>query len=149
MTRVVTVIDASVVVKWVLPEDGRSEALKWLDAYEAGQLTLIAPSLLLAEVGNVLSKRCRRKQITAAQARQAFRHIEMRAPVAVEIDESAPSAFELSLVHRIPIYDCLYVALAIGRGCELITADRRLYHATSAAYSFVKLLGHGKPVQVK
>src|SRR5947207_3037347 len=37
------VVDSSVVLKWVLPEAGRSKALALLDEYEAGQTDLIAP----------------------------------------------------------------------------------------------------------
>ena len=139
--RPLTVIDASVAVKWVLNEPGRDESLLLLDAYESARVTLIAPSLLYAEVASVLSKRSRRKQLTTEQAREAFRHFEVRTPVLVEIQEHMPSALELSLAHQLALYDCLYLALAIETGGDLITADERFHRATFREYPFVRLLG--------
>jgi predicted nucleic acid-binding protein len=55
------VVDASVVVKWLLPEI-HSEAAKRLLADE---LQLWAPDLVWAEVGNVLWKRSRRGELPA------------------------------------------------------------------------------------
>lgn len=139
--RPLAVIDSSVAVKWVLHEPGRDQSLQLLDEYESAAITLIAPSLLLAEVGSVLSKRCRRKQLTIAQAREAFRLFEVRAPVLIDVREQISSALELSLVHHLAIYDCLYLALAIENGCDLVTADERFYTGIFRAYPFVRLLG--------
>jgi predicted nucleic acid-binding protein len=41
------------------------------------------------------------------------------------------------------LYDCLYLALAIERGCSLFTADERFFMATSVAYPFVRRIGEG------
>ena len=139
--RPLTVIDSSVAVKWVLNEPGRNESLRLLDAYESARLTLIAPSLLLAEVASVLSKRSWRKQLTKAQAREAFRLFEVRAPLLVDIREHMSSALELSMAHHLALYDCLYLALALERSGDLVTADERLHRATFRAYPFVRLLG--------
>lgn len=135
-----TVIDASVAIKWVLHEPGREDSLQLLDAYESSLLTLIAPVLLLIEVGNVLSKRCRRKELTAAQVRDAYRIFQLRVPVLIDVREQMSSAFELSLAHQIPVYDCLYLALAIDRRCDLVTADKRFHSAVAGAYPFVRQL---------
>ncbi len=35
----------------------------------------------------------------------------------------------LALDHDRSVYDALYVALAVDEGCQLVTADRRLYNA--------------------
>jgi predicted nucleic acid-binding protein len=135
-----TVVDASVAVKWVLREPGRSEALEWLDDYQEGRIALIAPELLLVEAGNVLSKHYRRKKLTSRQARAGFQFVDEYAPTLMPLGPLVPPAMELSLAHQIPLYDCLYLALAIERGCDLITADRRLFSATAQAYPLVQLL---------
>lgn len=49
------VVDSSVVIKWFVTEPLTS-ALRVLDGYQAGTLTLIAPDLLAAEIGNVVWK---------------------------------------------------------------------------------------------
>jgi predicted nucleic acid-binding protein len=48
------VVDSSVVVKWLTVEPYTPEALLLLDAYRVGLLTLYAPDLINAEVGNII-----------------------------------------------------------------------------------------------
>ncbi len=43
------VVDCSVAAKWILPEPDSEHALQWLEKWEAGEVALIAPDLLLAE----------------------------------------------------------------------------------------------------
>ena len=38
-------------------------------------------------------------------------------------------ACDLAMNHERSAYDALYVALAVDEGCQLVTADRRLYNA--------------------
>src|SRR5580658_7144418 len=109
------VIDASVAIKWVLPEPGRDEAVLLLKAYESGSVDLIAPSLIMEEVASALSKRCRRKTLTTRQAEQAFRNFASRRPVlATETDFVLPGLL-LSLQYQLSLWDCLYLALAIDQ----------------------------------
>lgn len=132
------VVDASVVVKWVLPEAGRRESLALLDAYEAGAIDLISPPVLREEVASALARRCRRKEITPAQARVAFQFLEERLPRLVQVP--AQAALEVALRHHLSLWDCVYLVLAVHHGCELVTADRRLYRAAKAFFPLVNLL---------
>ena len=50
--------DASVLLKWVLPEEGEpwvGEALRLRDDFETGRADLLVPSLWYYEAGNVLA----------------------------------------------------------------------------------------------
>lgn len=134
------VVDASVVVKWFLPEPDRPTAMVLLDSYVYGETNLRAPSILAAEVAAVFTKRYRRNQLTKEQAEMAFLLFEKRLPTLDPIEELLASAYHLSLVHQIAIYDCLYVALAISLRCDFVTADDRLWRALAPAYPFVRLL---------
>lgn len=134
------VVDASVVAKWFLPEEGRPAAMVLFDSYLYGEIDLKAPALLAAEVTNVFAKRYRRKELTLEQARTAFVLFEKRLPTLVPVDDFLASAYHLSLLHHLAVYDCLYLALAMQQGCDLITADDRLFRATAPAYPFVRLL---------
>jgi predicted nucleic acid-binding protein len=51
------VVDASVVIKWLVFEPYSTEARQILSDYQAGDLTLLAPDLLLAEVANIIWKK--------------------------------------------------------------------------------------------
>jgi hypothetical protein len=56
----VLAVDASVAVKWLLPEVHSDAALRILEHHRP----LLVPDLLFAEVGNVLWKRVRRREAT-------------------------------------------------------------------------------------
>lgn len=52
------VLDASVILKWVLDSDdepGRSEAANLLERWKRGEIELFVPSLWIYEVGNILA----------------------------------------------------------------------------------------------
>jgi predicted nucleic acid-binding protein len=41
---------------------------------------------------------------------------------------------------RIGVYDCIYVALAAQEGCELVTADDKLFNTLHKDFPFIILL---------
>ncbi|MBI4342341.1 MAG: type II toxin-antitoxin system VapC family toxin [Candidatus Omnitrophica bacterium] len=119
------VIDASVAVKWFLPEPHAQAARRVL----SGRRTLLAPDLIWAEVGNVLWKRCQRAEIAPEAAQrilQEFKRFPLETYPAKALLELA---WSLALQHRISVYDGLYLALAVGRHGKLVTADRSLVDA--------------------
>jgi predicted nucleic acid-binding protein len=123
------VVDASVAAKWFFEESGHREARGLLDRNEA----IIAPSLVLIELGNTAWKRHRRGEITPAAALEV---VYLAAPVfneLFEIEALAPQAAELALEFNHPIYDCLYLALAQRERVALLTADRKLASVTTRA----------------
>ena len=134
------VVDACVVSKWLLPEPDSENAQRILELYQDDKIDLCAPSLLIPEVGHVLTKRVRRREITAAQARIAFEYMLLNAPVPVENYSILQSAFHLSAAHQTSYYDCLYLAVALEQRCDLVTADERFYNAMRPAYSCIRLL---------
>src|ERR1700743_2991205 len=113
------VIDASVAVQWVLPEPGGAAADKLLDE------ELIAPDFWLAEVANVLWRRHRQGEMSTEQA--ILRLVELlNAPVAnIPIGPTIERALSLAAELGHPVYDCLYLALALDRDTYVVTADRR------------------------
>ena len=139
--RPAIVIDANVAIKWVLKEPGREEAVSLLDAYEAGTVDLIAPQLLMAEVASALSKRCRRGDMAPARAKQAFRLLEDRSPMLIDNPAHLSLALSMSLTHQISLWDALYLALAVERRCDLVTADRRFQRSIVKHYPFTRLIG--------
>lgn len=119
------VVDASVAVKWFLPEDGSVQAGTLLE----GKHRLIAPDLLWTEVANVLWKIARRGAITADEAQQMLRDASA---MPVEIIESLPllpEALRVATAADRSVYDSLYIALAAREKASVITADQRLVNA--------------------
>ncbi len=119
------VVDASVVVKWLLPEVHSSAARRVLT--EENQL--LAPDLLWAELGNVLWKKCRAHEIDAEEARDLLRDFK-RFPVStVPSILLVSAALDIASLANRSVYDSLYLALAMSRRCRFVTADRRLHGA--------------------
>jgi predicted nucleic acid-binding protein len=115
------IVDASVAVKWIVAEPLREEALDLLH-----QNDLVATDLLLAEVRNALVNRVRRRLSTIEQARTAAAAFGAIPLLLERASDQLEQAFDLALALEHPIYDCIYLALALGRGLSLVSADRRL-----------------------
>ncbi len=117
------VVDASVALKWVLDEPGKDAADALLDE------DLIAPSLWLLEAANVLWQRRRRGELTATQAHARLDEL-YNAPVAtLPIEDYLRAASDLAALLDHPVYDCVYLALAVAEDSYVVTADRRFHAA--------------------
>ena len=119
------VVDASVALKWVLQEDGSDAAERLLDE------ELIAPSLWLVEAGNALWRRSVRGELSAQEAQERLSEL-FNAPVAtVPLEADVAAAVRLAGELGHPVYDCLYLALALREDTYVVTADRRFADALS------------------
>ena len=114
------VIDASVAVKWVVEEDGTSEALML-----RRRARLIAPELLVAECANILWKKVQRDELSNDEAFLAARLLQAADIEFVSSRSLLETATRLAIELDHPVYDCLYLALAVDRDCRFATADER------------------------
>ena len=136
------VIDASVAVKWFLPEPHRDKAEALLSDFLNQGLSLVAPDLLVAEVGNTLWKRSvKTGEISIGEAEESYLDfLNLRMPL--ESSASlAEHAFNLAQQERHPVYDTLYIVLALDHSCELITADEILVNKLSGKFPQIRWLG--------
>lgn len=116
------VVDASVATSWIAQEDISDLASLLL----ASGAELIAPDLLVAEVGNALWKAERRGAVTAADVAAASGAISRAIAVLHPTLELLPMASVLAREFSHPIYDCFYLALALREDAEVVTADARM-----------------------
>lgn len=136
------IVDASVGLKWVLPEADSNQARWFLDRFAQGLDTLIAPDLFLSEVSNGLKSRVRRKEISEQEAREAFEAIRDLNITLLPTSNVARTALDISLKSCETFYDAAYAALAIDRGCILISADEPFCRSVaSLTGGQVRLLG--------
>lgn len=136
----VYVVDASVVIKWFVPEVGTEAALRLLDADHQ----FVAPDLLFAEAANSIWKKVLRGELTAADSRRLVADLERVAVETVPCRELATDAHALALITSRSVYDAMYLALAIRLETRLMTADNRFVNALAAFPSLarhVELLG--------
>lgn len=121
------VVDASVVIKWALPERHAAEARRLLSSDEP----FIAPALLPVELGNILWKKTRSGELTPRQATEAL--VQLSSSVRVEPETAAQlqAALHFAIRYDRTMYDSLYIVLALVEECPFVTADRRLYNAVA------------------
>ena len=116
-------VDASVAVKWVVPEHGSEDAVLLLTEGS----DLFAPGHWLAEVATTLWAKSRLKGVlTREQAAERvlwFRDLGIEeTPIHDLITRATALSFELDLT----VYDTLYLALAERLDAPLVSADRKL-----------------------
>ncbi|MEM9438916.1 MAG: type II toxin-antitoxin system VapC family toxin [Pseudomonadota bacterium] len=85
-----------------------------------------APELIYAEVANALWAIARRGNIGSAELREALDLLD-DAPLIVpsSMKQLMPAAARLAADLDHPVYDCIYLALAIQEQRPVVTADRR------------------------
>ena len=127
------VIDASVAVKWYVPEDHSGEALEVLAARERGEIRFHVPDLFTTEVGYVLWQKVRRRALAIGEAQLIARDLLGNPMTVHNTREVLGQDLRLAAAGRIAFYDGVYVALAVGLGATLVTADAKLVRAAERA----------------
>lgn len=125
------VVDASAVNAMLLRESS-GEAV--LDALEEEDM-LLAPALVLYEVGNALAVAVRRGRLTSDEAILCSEKaatlpwvLETHAGVA-----RTRAVLGLALESELTVYDASFIELAKLRGCALVTVDREMRRAAERA----------------
>ena len=117
-----SVVDASVAVKWFVTEPYHSEAIALLGS----GATLFAPDLILVEVANVLRRKFKRGELTEVHCREAIAILPRYFDRLIPSADLIGSAVEIALKLDHPVYDCLYVAVAAAKNHALVSADQVL-----------------------
>lgn len=123
------VLDASVALKMLLPEQDSPIALALREDFRNQVRELIAPDILPAEMGHALTRAERKGIIPVGEAEKLFYDFLDPCPHLFPYGDVYDRAMQLSSVIRIGFYDCLYVALGEREGCPVVTADDRLVTA--------------------
>lgn len=126
------VVDASVAIKWFIPEIHSEVALQ----VRRSRDRLHVPAFMTLELGNVIAKKIRRGEITREDGKTILKELR-HLPFQRHADERLfPAAYELALDTQQSLYDCLYLALAEAVDGRMITADSKFYKAlTGGPYS--------------
>lgn len=136
------VIDASVVLKWYLPDEKFGEkALVFLNRFISDDLEIIAPALLEYEVINGLVIAGRRRRIKEEKitfAVEGFINLGIRL---VNISGLHSKVVHYCKAYNRSAYDASYLAVAEGEGVVLVTADEGLHNSVKKDLSWVKWLG--------
>jgi predicted nucleic acid-binding protein len=135
------VVDASVAVKWFIPEAGEEAAAKLL----GGKKRLIAPTLIRLEVTGAIIRRFREGHLSEKKAREGTQAweamLQHRVVRLVPDAELFDDAVHMAFLAKHTLADCLYLAVAKGLGALVITADKPMRDRGTRAYKNITLLG--------
>lgn len=123
------VVDASVAIKWFIPEIHSDDAMRLFDS----DAMLFAPDLIGPEIGNTVWKKARRGEITP---HDALAILSAFPSVGMDIYPSRDlltAAWEIASALDRSLYDSLYLALAVAYDCPVVTADRRFHTSVLAS----------------
>ena len=139
-------VDASVAVKWVLPEEHSREALSFYEDAAASQTEVIAPPHLPVEVANAVWRKVARELITFEEALEALSTFgRFRVGLMIPPDLLVEAVRLAQDAKRPTVYDTTYVALAQLTGCELWTADLTLINALAGRAPWVRSIAAYAP----
>jgi len=108
------VVDASVAMKWFIPEIHSLAAARLLEE----QLFLCAPELLVPQLGNTLWKKMRRQEVSRSEAAEIVRAMEI---------------MPLEIFPSLPLLDGAFEIATSLQNCPLVTADSRLHAAARSS----------------
>ena len=119
------VIDASVAIKWYVPEVYEQEASKLQINGDA----LHAPELILPEFGNIVWKKVTRREITEKEGQRIVSEFSRANLIYHPQRQIIKSAYTGAMMTNQTVYDWTYMALALSLGYQFVTADERFYKA--------------------
>jgi len=135
------VVDASVAVKWFVPEKDSDKALKLRELYLKGSLEIIAPTLIYYEVANAL----RFHPYYKLSQTELLRAVTILKNMQIAVEPTAKAwsnAFEISFLNNVSIYDAIYLAVSKLFNTKLVTSDRIMFEKLdSISKKSVSLLG--------
>jgi predicted nucleic acid-binding protein len=125
LVRQILVPDASVGVKWFVPEPDAENAAMLLDA----RFELHTPSYFFTEAASALQRKVAvDRTLLEAEGLDSFRLLRTVPMTIHATDALLDDAFRHGIRYRRPVYDSLYLVLAIALGGRVVTADRRFYN---------------------
>lgn len=123
------VVDASVVVKWFSDEEGSDRALKLRDGHIGGELSLVAPELILYEVTNALRYK---PLFDSSKVSRAFHDLlEFQLELVQLTEDLLKTCVDFAFRHGTTLYDSVYLGLGKSMDIDVVTADKKFYSKCS------------------
>ena len=118
------VIETSVVAKWFVEEDERDKAILVRNQLLSGKISLVAPRLLIYEMGNVLTLNTNLNSKEISDALRSL--VDIGLEIYVMGFDELEMATKISRKFNITFYDAVFASLAKILDTKLVTADKSL-----------------------
>jgi predicted nucleic acid-binding protein len=116
----VRVIDSSALVKYFSREAG------WEKVGEVMSEGVVTLDLAIKELSNALWKKVLKGEMNHEIAMRIIKDIVESKPFPIETQERyLLNAFEVAVKGDVTVYDALFIAMAKGKGLELVTCDEK------------------------
>lgn len=120
------IIDSSVAVKWYLPDEENTDAIKIKSDFTRKLVSVNVPLLFFYEVSNILRTVSKSLRIDTEKSTKAFEDILNLNFTTYFSKELFRDALQKAFNLDITAYDAAYVALAENLQIPLFTADEKL-----------------------
>lgn len=126
-SRKTFIIDASVILAYLLPDEGSEFITRLFHDYAQEKINLSAPSILTYEVlnglKNALGKRLNKQQLNNL--------LEDYLNLIIEFVEINPvEVLRISIQDNLSVYDASYLSIANSKNYQLLTLDKTLQKLT-------------------
>lgn len=128
------IIDTSVIIKWLLPDEDDLIALQIKQDFDENKLTIIIPHLTYYEIGNVLKTAIKRERISEYSAKKLYNaFIDLKFTV-YATKKIFTLALSKSIDFDISVYDASYIALAEYLQIPFLTTDKKLLNKVKSNF---------------
>ena len=124
------VLDASLLVAWLLEEDAASSVPTLADVLQ--NQTLVVPAHWPTEIGNALLVNLRRGRLPSNRMEMMLDDcaaFDIAIEASIPVEKISPLA-RLAAAQNLTFYDAAYIQLALERAIPLGTLDRNMRSAT-------------------
>lgn len=119
------VIDASVLIKWYVPEIHSLDA----ELLVGREFEIHAPELAIPEFGNILWKKCKLGELSAQESLKIADEMSKEDITFHPHASLLRTSLEQANATGQTVYDWTYMALALILGASFVTADRKFFLA--------------------
>ena len=132
-------VDASLVLKWLIPEGGSQEALSLHEEWFQKDVQLFAPALLDFEVATTLRQKILRGLLHSDDLYLIYDFYRRLNLLLIHpVDLASKTLAIAATIGQPTVYDVSYLLLAKEQGIDFVTADKKFYDAASPLFPFVK-----------
>ena len=121
-------VDASVAVKWFVPEVHSEQAVKLLE----NNYELIVPDLIYSEFSNIIWKKHRIKELNETIANEIIIAFEQFIFEKIVTSQIMQGAFDIAVKYDRSVYDCMYLMAACTTDTKFVTADKKFFNAINS-----------------
>ena len=134
-------IDASFLLKLLLPEDSSDQVEHQWRNWIENSIEVIAPTLIVFETSSVLRNKVFRgilDDVDTTEMIDRIRHLDLSLIYAQELIELAWGIG--AILKASTLYDSFYLAVAKLFKVPFWTSDKKLYKSTKKEFSFINLI---------